>query len=267
MPAPAMPRRTPIVLPALVALLLFATSTGKSHAGIYNMQSILATEAEEGLSGAIGGSVDWRRGNVEYLFLSATPLARYKSGDHLLIGMMRGDHKTSGDTTIISNTLEHIRYRYTITDSLLAEAFAQHMFDDVRRLNLRALVGVGPQFSIVDGKAHSLDVGVAYMLEYERLQEGDFDDSGVTDLAHRNSTYVTALYEVDDRVQLGETIYVQPRLTDLSDTRLLSQSQLTFKITERLSYTAAVTIAYDSRPPDAIKKLDTALQTSLTFEL
>ncbi len=238
-----------------------------SHAGIYNMASILATEAEEGLTGAISGSADWRTGNVEYLFLSATPLARYRSDKHLLIGMMRGERKTSRGDTIISNTLEHVRYRYTFSERWLGEVFAQHIFDDVKRLNLRALFGVGPKATLVDGKDYGLDAGVAYMLEYEKLKADDAPDSGVTDLAHRNSTYLTGHYESGDRFQIAETLYLQPRLTGASDFRMLSQSQLTVHLTKRLSYTTSFTIAYDSRPPNTVEKLDTALQTSLTFEL
>ncbi|MCP4447304.1 MAG: DUF481 domain-containing protein [Myxococcales bacterium] len=254
------------VLLALLALLITAGAS-EANAGIYNMQSILATEADEGISGAISGSANWRRGNVDYLFLSATPLARYRVGNHLIIGMMRGDHKTSGGATIISNTLEHLRYRYTISDALLGEVFAQHEFNDVKRLNLRALVGAGPKATLVNGSSYALDVGVSYMLEYQRLQDDEFADAGNTDVQHRNSTYVTGHYQADDRVQLAESVYVQPRLTDASDIRLLSETQLTFKMTKRLSFTSSLTIAYDSRPPDAVKRLDTALSSSISFEL
>ena len=254
------------IIPALLTLLLLAWPR-VTTAGIYNMQSILATEADEGLSGAISGSADWRTGNVDYLFLSTTPLARYRSGDHLLIGMARGDRKTGGGATILSSTLEHIRYRYTISDALLGEAFAQHTYDAIKRLNLRALLGAGPMVTIVEGKSYGLNLGVAYMLEYEKLRDDDLADAAATQLQHRNSTYLTGHYEAKDRFQISESVYVQPRLTGASDIRLLSESQLTFKITERLSYTTSFTIAYDSRPPLSIKTLDTALQSSITFEL
>ncbi len=258
------PHKSFLVAFIVLAALLVPT---ESTAGIYNMQSILATEADEGLSGAISGSADWRKGNVDYLFLSATPLARYRAGDHLVIGMMRGDRKTSAGSTIISNTLEHIRYRYTVSDRLLGEVFAQHTFDDIKRLNLRALLGAGPMITIVDGKSYALDLGVSYMLEYEKLRDDEFDDAGVTDVQHRNSTYLTGHYEAKDRFQIAESVYIQPRLTGASDIRLLSESQLTFKITERLSYTTSFTIAYDSRQPDNVKRLDTALRSSITFQL
>ena len=260
------PTHLRLALLALTTLALLGTSR-RADAGIYNMQSILSTEASEGLSGAISGSADWRRGNVDYLFLSATPLARYRSGNHLVIGMMRGDHKTSGGATIISNTLEHLRYRYKLSEILLGEVFAQHEFNDVRRLSVRALIGAGPKVTLVRGKDYGIDLGVSYMLEYERLRNDEFADAGATDVQHRNSTYLTGQYQADNRVQVAESVYVQPRLTGASDIRLLSESQLTFKLTEKLSYTTSFTIAYDSRPPDSVKRLDTALLSSITFQL
>jgi putative salt-induced outer membrane protein YdiY len=248
-----------------ISLVLFFASTAR--AGIYNVQSILATEADPGLSGAISGSADWRTGNVDYLFLTATPLARYRSGKHLIIGLAEVNHKTSGGSKIISRFFEHLRYRYQISDRVLGEVFAQHEFDAIKRLKLRALVGAGPKLEIVSNKSFGIDLGVSYMLEYESLQDDGPPDSGATDLQHRNSTYLVGRYELDERVQLVETLYVQPRLTGARDLRVLNESQVTFKVTKRLSFTTALSIAYDSRPPDTIKKLDTALKSSLTLEL
>ena len=253
-----------LVFVVLVFVVLLVASPRDANAGIYNMQSILSTEADEGLSGAISGSADWRKGNVDYLFLSATPVARYRSGDHLFIGIVRGDRKTSGGATIISNTLEHLRYRHTISKSLLGEVFAQHTYDNIKRLNLRALLGAGPMVTLVEGKSYGLNLGSSYMLEYERLRDDEFADAGATDLQHRNSTYLTGRY---DRFQFTESVYVQPRLTGASDIRLLSESQITFQLTSKLSYTTSFMIAYDSRPPDSVEKLDTALISSITYQL
>lgn len=254
----------------IAALLLFACGAGGSqaaYAGIYNLQSILAIEAPEGLSGAISGAADYRTGNVNYLFLGATPLARYRSGDHLVIGLVRSEYKSSTGDTILSRTFEHLRYRYQLRERLLAEVFAQHEYDGIKRLQLRTLLGAGPKVDLVKDESYGLALGVAYMIEYERLQDDGEIDAGRSDFQHRNSSYLVGHYQLDSRVQLIETVYVQPRLTDVSDTRLLSDSQVTFQITKRLSFATSFSLAYDSRPPATIKRLDTALVSSLTLEL
>jgi putative salt-induced outer membrane protein len=256
-----------LLLPLLLALGVVALATPRAHAGIYNVQSILASEPEAGLSGAIAGSADWRTGNVDFVSLSATPVARYSSGDHLLVGIVQTNYKTSNGDTIISRFFEHLRYRYHLSDRVLAEVYGQHEFDGIKRLKLRALAGVGPKVEILRDKSYGLDVGVSYMLEYEELQDDGPSDGGETDLQHRSSAYVVGRYELDERVQFFETMYVQPRLTGASDYRILNDAQISFSLTKRLSFSTAFNISYDANPPETIKKLDTALKSSLTYEI
>lgn len=269
----------------VVIALAGVTGAGRASAGIVNMQSILATEAEEGLSGSISGSVDWRTGNTSRLWYRIAPVARYRAGDHLFIGTISGDYfRDTGDLRFF----EHVRYRYHVTDRLLGEAFVQHERNDKRLLGLRALAGVGPKYQVVDGDKLQVGVGVAYLLEYERLQEpGDpvrvllAPPEESPSLNHRISSYLTGSFEVDERVQLVQTLYAQPRITRLSDYRLLSESGLVFKLTRHLSFKTTFTLAYDSEPPTyeyadpndpenpelpEVQALDTALISSITYD-
>ena len=237
-----------------------------AHAGIVNVQSILATEAGDGLSGSFTGSMDWRTGNTELLLLSAAPVARFRAGDHLLVGVVRGEFGTSGDNRIIATTFEHLRYRYTISERLLGEVFAQHTYDQFKRLRLRALVGAGPKVDLVSRDDLRLSLGVAYMFEYQELRDDGAVDAGDTEVAHRASSYLTGSYELDDRVQLVATVYAQPRLTDPGDVRFLQESQVVVQLTTTLSLKTSFIMAYDSTPPAEIKQLDTALKTAISYE-
>ncbi len=259
-------RPSAFLLASLSSALLLGFATN-SEAGIYNMQSLLTTDAEEGLSGTITASADWRTGNTEYLDLAAAPVARYRDGNHLFLGVARAHHKSNKSDTLLSNFFEHLRYRYRLSDSLLTEVFAQHEYDAIKRLQLRALLGGGLAYSVAHQESFGLSVGSSYMMEYEVLQDDGASDAGVSDLQHRNSTYAIATYKLDDRVALVESAYLQPRLTDLADYRLQSESGMVFQISETLSFTTSFTIAYDSKPPDSIKKLDTTLKSAFTLQL
>lgn len=251
---------------ALLAVAALCALARSASAQIHNVQSILATEPEEGLSGSLSGSADWRTGNISFLFLSATPVARYRAGDHLIVGIVRGERKSSAGTLLVSRTFEHLRYRYSITERLLVEGFGQHEYDGIKRLTIRALGGAGAKVDIVHGKNYGVGVGLAYMFEYELLSEAEMvTDSGEDDFAHRASSYLVGHYELDERVGLVETFYVQPRLNDPSDIRLLSDSGLTIAVTTKLSLTTAFSVAWDSEPPETVNKLDTALTTTVTY--
>ena len=251
----------------LVAFLCAIAAPTAASAGIYNPQSILATEADEGLSGAITGSADWRTGNVSYLFLSAGPVARYRDGDHLLIGIVTAEHRTSRGTKLLSRLFEHLRYRYSITDMVLGEVYAQHEYDAVKRLELRTLVGAGPRLQMIQADCAGLGIGLSYMLEYERLRDDSAADAGATDFQHRMSSYLTGHYELADRIQALQTVYVQPRLTDGGDTRILSDSRLVIQASKSVSFSTSFAVSYDRAPPANIEKVDTAMISSLTIEL
>lgn len=254
-----------LTIAAAAALLLIATP---AHAGIQNVQSALATETPEGLSGSVSGSLDWRTGNISFLSMAASGALRYRQGQHLVIGLVNLSRKSSGDALIIGRTFEHARYRYLYSPRLLFEGFAQHEYDAVKRLTIRAVAGLGPRYDLIDAESYGLGVGVAYMFEFEQLSEEEdplITDSGDQDIAHRVSSYLVGRYEVNDRFQLVETFYVQPRLTDFNDTRLLSESSMVIKATDKLAVTTAFTIAYDNRPPQTVEKTDSALITTLSY--
>jgi hypothetical protein len=248
----------------LVMAVTVMTLARPAAAGIVNVQSILAADADEGFSGAVTASADWRTGNTELLVLSAAPIARLRVGKSLGIAIARGEFGKAANARIIGNTFAHLRFRRELHPRVLAEVFAQHEFDQFRRLNTRALAGLGPRVAIVDRGKLELAIGVAYMLEYEELRNDMEPDAGETDLQHRASSYLSLRYAIDERLQVVETAYAQPRLTDASDVRLLSESQLVVKVSKTLALTTSFMIAYDSAPPNAIEKRDTALKSSIT---
>lgn len=246
-------------------LVAIAWPARPAAAGIVNVQSILATEAEEGFSGAVTASADWRTGNIDLLTLSAAPVARLRVGKNLAVGILRGEYGRASGARYIGSTFAHLRLRRDLFPRLQAEAFAQHELDKFRRLATRALVGAGPRMLLSDRGKLEVALGVAYMLELERLRDDMEPDAGQSDLQHRASSYAAIRYEIDDRLQAVQTAYAQPRLTDATDIRLLSESQLVVKIAPTLAFTTSFIIAYDSAPPDAIETLDSALKSSITI--
>lgn len=243
-------------------LVVFAilAAARPAAAGIVNVQSFLASEAPEGVSGSVTGSADWRTGNTELLMLAANPIVRYRSGDHLGLVIVSGQLGDSAGERIIAKTFEHVRYRYTFTERLLGEVFAQHEYDQFRDLELRALIGVGPKLDLVERDGVELGVGVAYMLEFERVRSTNAEGT-----QHRASSYVLGRVKVNDKVDFVETFYVQPLLTDPGDLRLLNDSALVVKLTDKVSLTSSFNLAYDSEPPtDGVDSLDTTLKTSIT---
>ncbi len=64
----------------------------------------------------------------------------------------------------------------------------QHDRDEFRRLSWRVVSGMGFRFFVVATEPFDLALGVAYMQELERLDNGPYHDSGEQQLAHRLSS-------------------------------------------------------------------------------
>ncbi|MBT8492916.1 MAG: DUF481 domain-containing protein [Deltaproteobacteria bacterium] len=250
---------------AMIAVVLALAIPRLADAQIVNVQSVLATESKEGLSGSVKGSANWRTGNIEFLRLQAQATASYHSGNNLVIAIVTGDFGKTGGARYIARTFEHLRYRRELSSLLLAEAYIQHAYDQFRRLELRTLAGAGVAMRLLRRKDFNLTFGIAYMPEYERLRRDGELDAGNDYFAHRVSNYVNGAYQLDKRIQLVQTFYAQPRADDPTDARYLSESQFVVQISDRLTQTTAFALAYDTRPPAAIEEMDTTLTSSIIF--
>ncbi len=245
---------------------MLTLASAPATAGIVNVQSVISVEAEEGLSGSVTGALDLRRGNTERFIFSLSPTLRYRIGPHLFITYGSGEYDEDNDD--INKVFGHGRYRYQITPRLTGEFFTQVERTPGRSLDLRALAGIGPLVKIADSHGLRLSGAIAYMLEYEDVDDAVFiageEDPG---LQHRISSYLTGSYVLADNLQLVETVYVQPLITDPNDVRLLNESQLSVTITSYLAFNASLNLAYDTRPSPAVnKKLDLQIKNSLTLQ-
>lgn len=244
---------------AVVAVPLSALSQ------IVNVQPLIGRDDKDGFSGAVEGSADWRTGNTELLLLSQSGLARYRTGDHILFLVERVEFGLQAKEAFVNKNFEHLRYRYEMRDPVALETFTQHDADEFRRLALRALWGAGPRFGIFGSRNVDGFLGVAYMLEFERLSEGPETDSGEEKLSQRLSTYVAATFFPEAPVSGGFTVYSQPRLDWVTDVRTLCDAELVVKLSDSFAFKTTLSAMSDSEPPDGLRGLDTALKSGVAL--
>ncbi len=253
----------------LLPLVLLVALARAAHAQIVDVQSLIGHDVRDGASGKLEASADWRTGNTRRLRLAGAVIARWRAGAHLVFGVARGEYGRSAgvgpapQVTDASRDFEHLRYRWQATTWLAPEAFAQHEADRFRRLRLRALVGAGARARVLERGPWSVHVGAAVMAEYERLTRDDLPRAGTTVIDARLSTYAVARWNRSDDVAASETIYVQPRLGDARDVRLLSETALTARLGAGVAFRFALVIAHDSRPPPGTARTDAGLQSGL----
>ncbi|WNG54270.1 DUF481 domain-containing protein [Archangium gephyra] len=248
--------------PWLLALVLLTSV--EAAAQIVNVQALFdEATSPMGVSGGAELSLDWRTGSTELLVVRGAVLGQWRADKHTLLGVVRGEYGYAQDTLITSKFLEHARYRYRFTEWLAGETFLQHEVDAFRRLRLRGLVGAGPRFTLWSTEAASLILGVAGMLEYEQLRNDGEPDAGQERLDPRLSSYVMGRVELMENMNLVETLYVQPRLTEWSDVRVLNETLLTVEPNERFIFSMGLVLTYDAAPPATVSRLDTQLRSSV----
>jgi len=248
----------------VIAALGVTTSLahGVAHAQIVNVQGALARPpAGDGVTAQVELKLNWREGNNPLFDLGGAGTVVMRRGPVLALALARGEYATSHGLTLTRKSFEHVRARVELDCRWRWEVFAQHEYDQFRRLSLRALAGTGPAIQIVDAGAIAVLAGAAYLYEYEQLDTrlGALD-AGVRRTAHRSSLYVTGHEDLPSGVAIVETAYVQPRITDPGDVRVLGELSVVSKLSAAIALKNSLTVAYNRTPPDGIKRYDTQLE-------
>ncbi len=249
-----------------IALLLWSSS---AEAQIVNVQPLLGKDLRSGWTVAGEGALDFRAGNISLLQAAGSSVVRYIRGRHTVFLLTRGEYGMRNLTTtkdrFLARHFEHLRYRALMWGPFDAEVFVQFDSDQFRRLAVRAVGGTGPRIKLVTTPNVDAAIAALYMFEYQQIRRDDKPDSGAIAKEHRASAYFIVTVKLDERLRIGQAVYVQPRLDQRRDLRVLSESELLVAVGRYVSLKLSVTLAFDSTPPANVQPFDTALKTALQF--
>lgn len=217
----------------------------------------------EGVRTTLGGDVALQAGNVDLFEIGTTARVDVRRTPHyaFLAGELRYGIKS--DEPFRDRTFGHLRYNYRLRSWLAAEAFTQLERDGFARLQLRTLVGGGLRVQYLALDAVKVFQGTTPMYEHENLEGDGLAAHPATVSTVRWSNYLNVRLWVAEGTHLIGTVYVQPRLDDVGDVRVLHQATLAVGLTEHVRLSAELDLRYDSRPPDEVESLDLALRNGL----
>ena len=164
-----------------------------------------------------------------------------------------------------NRSFSHLRWVKRHRPRIAWEAFAQHQFDEFQRLDTRWLLGGGSRLTLREEEHHEMFLGLGYMFEFERLDLPEASPEDRESRRHRLTTYFSTRFETSEKVSFVNTLYVQPRLDQWDDIRLLEEAELEVRLGERVSLGMALSIQHDSEPPQGVKDTDLALTNKLRF--
>ncbi len=164
-------------------------------------------------------------------------------------------------TSFINSGFAHVRYNRKITKEMLrGEVFLQYQYNKALEVGQRVLVGGGPRFKIIDTDIFRAYFASLYMFEYQESV-----DKTIIERNHRTSSYLSFTLELD-KVEFSHTSYYQPNMRDLKDYRLLSQTDVKFRIFENLKFKTGFNYRFDTRPFPGVPKTTYYLNNGLEFE-
>lgn len=166
----------------------------------------------------------------------------------------------AAQTNFVNNGYQHFRHSYKLIDRITLESFVQAQYNLVLKLDKRYLAGIGPRFKIFKKRNFRLYLGTLYMYEYQ-LQ----DHETIEQYNHRLSSHITFNIAYN-KFDLSHTTFFQPLLSDPSNYRIASDSNLDIVLTGHFNFRVGFNLLYDTNQPPGIPELVYTLKNGLSFK-
>lgn len=244
----------------IVCILLLISSTA-ALSQVVNIESRRMRSDTTGWIGTAEASFQFSKSVDEIFDLGALIHLQFKGKNDLWLFLNEMRIIKGAGTQFVNSGFAHVRYNRKITKEFLRwEFFAQYQYNKALEVGQRVLAGTGPRFKLYDSDKFRAYVASLYMFEYQESV-----DKLIIERNHRTSSYLSFTFDFD-RVEFSNTIYFQPNMRDLKDYRVLSQSDLLFKIFENLKFKTGFNYRFDTRPFPGVPKTTYYLSNGLLFE-
>lgn len=242
----------------LFLLFLFYLVAYSLSAQIVNIEERRKAR-EEGFKGNVSLNFSFTKNTVEVLDLDNLIQLSYKKKRNLYLFINELEVIRNANSDVLNNGFQHFRYNYRLSELLLMEAFLQHQFNQIQRIDRRVLVGVGPRFEIIRKDSLSLNMGSQIMREFEKNSSTDYSDD------YRLSTYLSVDWQINKELNFTSTIYYQPNLEEFNDRRISNKSVLSMAVSNKLRLRLIYELLQDSRVPEDVPETVYSLETGLGY--
>lgn len=215
-----------------------------------NIES-LRQDQSKGFKGESGFRLSGAIGNTDTLTTSFHSMNAYRTDKRELLFLTRYDYGESRKVRNANKGNAHLRKTYFFTPNFGLETFVQAQFDEFKKLNLRTLLGAGGRFQFFSSDDFTVYAGVGSFYEWEELEKS----SNERDL--RVNTYLSVLWKLNATATASLITYYQPRADDLQDSRLIMDSGVRLRLTERIRFHIDLGLSRDTKPPKGVRRTDT----------
>lgn len=250
-----------ILIPGITLLLLSSPASA-----IVNVEQAIIGKHAEGLHTSLGLSVDGESGSTNKISSKVDLLTLWRHGDNTEFLQFQYAYGKSSGLVDTDRAFVHLRHRTDINSNLGVEGFVQTGRNPSARLTRRTLLGGGIRWVMFEEENTSAGcLGLGAFHEQEILtEELGTSDPRESDLWRAN-IYLVLKSQLNEQVRAYSTTYYQPAFSDTKDYRVLEQTSMLVKMRENLDWKVGLDIAFDSKPPQTVRKRDLTYSTGLEF--
>jgi putative salt-induced outer membrane protein YdiY len=219
-----------------------------------------------GFSGNVNISATAITGNTDFQIINAVTHLYYDWGKDYTFFVGNAGYGWQNKEAFSNEALAHLRYVIWINNLLQTELFIQFNYNKKRLLLARELYGTGIRLKLITEKSLKIRYGLAYMFEREEYDLPANSVHGRITNASRISSYATFNILLKDGFLFISVTYFQPKISNWKDFKSISDNSFVSELSSLIDLTFGVSLRYDSRPPDAIKKLDTVTKFGLSIK-
>ncbi len=231
-----------------------------------NTEKFRADNDSTGFSGNVDISATAMTGNTDFQIINGDTRLNYNWGQSYTFFVGSAGYGWQNKEAFSNQALAHLRHVQSLNDFLQLEFFLQFDYNKKRLLLSRELAGTGIRLKLLSEESIKIRYGLAYMFEHEEYDLPANSSHGRITDANRLSSYATFNVLLKDGFNFISVTYFQPKITEWSDYKAISDNSFVSELSELLDITFGVSLRYDSRPPDTIKKLDTITKFGLSFK-
>lgn len=219
-------------------------------------------------SAGLHTTADWlasgASGNTEKSSNTAGFLSLWQHGEHTEFLQMQYAYGKSNGQVDTDRAFAHLRHRTALDAGWAVEGFVQVGRDSLARLMQRALAGGGLRWRLFeDDRKFAGYLGCGAFHEQETLS-GELGTTDPTQAGRwRANSYLVLKRQLNGQVRLNNIAYYQPDTADTADFRILEQASMLVKLVQNLDLKVSLEIAYDSKPPQTVHKMDALYSTGL----
>lgn len=265
-------------------LLLLILLTAFTFSQIYNVEGMRRSINYDGwyVVPDFNVKIDY---SDNFVFILGTKLNMYlRFKDELLLWANFINFTFANDERLINNSLSHIRHDHAFSDIFQMESFIEAQQNEVKLVDLRAMVGNGPRLRFFEKEGNYMFWAIMYAFEYEKI----VDHRNVVNIHNYHNRLVTYLsfnvnfWKIKSRKLIGLNVvtYYQPkifnrvrdtreslRIVDYKDFRIKSDVTLAFYFHKNFSLKFTGAVNYDHKPEIGVSKVSTSFVPKLSANL